>query len=425
MNELKVTFYLKKNEERADGTVPVLGRIRIGKSMVQFSTKVYVVPNLWDVKSGRAVGKSKPATATNKELGRISLDIHSAYKDLLTKKENVSAVDVKNTFQGISSEQETLVSYYGKFNENFFKKVAINRKLETYKRYCVALNHLKDFLRIRYNVKDMPFQSLTPSFVSSYDLYLRADLKMSHNTIVNIVANLRSVIKSALNDGLLRQDPFIGYTFEYSQTVPRFLSEKELKLMMRTPLPKSNLNLVRDVFLFSVFTGISFSDIRNLTEKNLAQAEDGTWWIHSARQKTGTPFHVPLLELPLELIEKYRGITKNGRLFPMLSCSKTNINLKKIAAICGINRWVTFHQARHTYASVITLSQGVPLDTVRELMGHRDWRATRIYAHLTYDKVNEDMGRLQKRITDKFKLAEEEHTATVIRKDQTCKRMKS
>ena len=382
MNELKVTFYLKKNEERADGTVPVLGRIRIGKSMVQFSTKVYVVPNLWDV-------------------------------------------DVKNAFQGISSEQETLVSYYGKFNENFFKKVGINRKLETYKRYCVALNHLKDFLRIRYNVKDMPFQSLTPSFVSSYDLYLRADLKMRHNTIVNIIANLRSVIKSALNDGLLRQDPFIGYTFEYSQTVPRFLSEKELKLMMRTPLPKSNLNLVRDVFLFSAFTGISFSDLRNLTEKNLVQAEDGTWWIHSARQKTGTPFHVPLLELPLELIEKYRGITKNGRLFPMLSCSKTNINLKKIAAICGINRRVTFHQARHTYASVITLSQGVPLDTVRELMGHRDWRATRIYAHLTYDKVNEDMGKLQKRITDKFRLAEEEHTATVMRKNQTSKRMES
>ena len=425
MNELKVTFYLKKNEERADGTVPVLGRIRIGKSMVQFSTKVYVVPNLWDVKSGRAVGKSKPATATNKELDRISLDIHSAYKDLLTKKENASAVDVKNAFQGISSEQETLVSYYGKFNENFFKKVGINRKLETYKRYCVALNHLKDFLRIRYNVKDMPFQSLTPSFVSSYDLYLRADLKMRHNTIVNIIANLRSVIKSALNDGLLRQDPFIGYTFEYSQTVPRFLSEKELKLMMRTPLPKSNLNLVRDVFLFSAFTGISFSDLRNLTEKNLVQAEDGTWWIHSARQKTGTPFHVPLLELPLELIEKYRGITKNGRLFPMLSCSKTNINLKKIAAICGINRRVTFHQARHTYASVITLSQGVPLDTVRELMGHRDWRATRIYAHLTYDKVNEDMGKLQKRITDKFRLAEEEHTATVMRKNQTSKRMES
>ena len=119
MEELKVTFYLKKNEERADGTVPILGRIRIGKSMVQFSTKVYVIPSLWDVKSGRAVGKSKPAAATNKELDRISLDIHSAYKDLLAKKETVSALEVKNAFQGISSEQETLVSFYGKCNERF------------------------------------------------------------------------------------------------------------------------------------------------------------------------------------------------------------------------------------------------------------------------------------------------------------------
>lgn len=115
--------------------------------------------------------------------------------------------------------------------------------------------------------------------------------------------------------------------------------------MITTPLPKSNLNLVRDVFLFSAFTGISFSDLRNLTVKNLAQAEDGTWWIHSARQKTGTPFHVPLLELPLELIDKYRGIAKADRLFPMYSCSKTNIYLKRIAEICGIKRRVTFHQA--------------------------------------------------------------------------------
>lgn len=213
----------------------------------------------------------------------------------------------------------------------------------------MALNHLKDFLRFRYHVKDMPFTSLTPSFVSSYDLYLRTELKMGSNTIVNIISNLRGVIKSALNEGLLRQDPFFGYTFEYPTLVPRFLSEKDLKRMIATPLPKPNLNLVRDVFLFSAFTGIAFSDLRNLTEKNLAQAEDGTWWIHSVRQKTGTPFHVPLLELPLELVGKYKGIAGGGRLFPMLSCSKTNIYLKRIAEICNIKRRVTFHCTRHTY----------------------------------------------------------------------------
>ena len=426
MEELKVTFYLKKNEERADGTVPILGRIRIGKSMVQFSTKVYVIPSLWDVKSGRAVGKSKSAAATNKELDRITLDIHSAYKDLLAKKETVSALEVKNAFQGVSSEQETLVSFYGKCNERFYEKVGTNRKMETYKRYGVALNHLKDFLRQKYHVKDMPFQALTPSFVSSFDLYLRADLKMALGTVNNIIGRLHSVIKSALNDGLLRKDPFNGYTFDYPQIVPKFLSEKELEQIMNTPLPKPNLNLVRDVFLFSAFTGIAFSDIRNLTQKNLLKAEDGIWWIHSARRKTGTPFHIPLLDLPLELIDKYRGIAPNGRLFPMLSCSKTNINLKKIASICGIERRVTFHMRRHTYASVITLSQGVPLDTVRELMGHRDWRATQIYAHLTNDKVSEDMGRLQERIGNKFELTDNERAEVVISTPQIkrTKRMK-
>ena len=309
---------------------------------------------------------------------------------------------------------------------NGFTRSRHKPEVETYKRYCVALNHLKDFLRQKYHVKDMPFQALTPSFVSSFDLYLRADLKMALGTVNNIIGRLRSVIKSALNDGLLRKDPFNGYTFDYPKIVPKFLSEKELEQMMNTPLPKPNLNLVRDVFLFSAFTGIAFSDIRNLTRKNLLKAEDGVWWIHSARRKTGTPFHIPLLDLPLELIDKYRGIAPNGRLFPMLSCSKTNINLKKIASICGIERRVTFHQARHTYASVITLSQGVPLDTVRELMGHRDWRATQIYAHLTNDKVSEDMGRLQERIGNKFELTDNKRAEVVISTPQIkrTKRMK-
>lgn len=400
MEELKVTFYLKKNEERADGTVPILGRIRIGKSMVQFSTKVYVIPSLWDVKSGRAVGKSKPAAATNKELDRISLDIHSAYKDLLAKKETVSALEVKNAFQGISSEQETLVSFYGKCNERFYEKVGTNRKVETYKRYGVALNHLKNFLRQKYHVKDMPFQALTPSFVSSFDLYLRADLKMALGTVNNIIGRLRSVIKSALNDGLLRKDPFNGYTFDYPQIVPKFLSEKELEQMMNTPLPKPNLNLVRDVFLFSAFTGIAFSDIRNLTQKNLLKAEDGIWWIHSARRKTGTPFHIPLLDLPLELIAKYRGIAPNGRLFPMLSCSKTNINLKKIASICGIERRVTFHVARHSFATSVCLSNGVPIETVSSMLGHKDIKTTQVYAKITKEKLSKDVEKLSQQINN-------------------------
>lgn len=406
MNELKVTFYLKKNETRADGTVPILGRIRIGMSMVQFSAKVYVQEKLWDVKSGRAKGKSKAAQNANAELEKLCVVIHSAYKELKLKSDNVLAVDVKNSFQGIASEQDTLVKHYEHLNDKFYQKVGVSRSIDTYKRYCVALNHLKNFLQKKYNVRDMAFQSLNPTFVKAFDLYLRSDLQMASNTIVSIVARLHLVIKSAMDNGLIRQDPFMDYKYVTEPLVVKCLSEKEFNLILTTPLPKDNMNLVRDVFIFSCMTGLAFSDLRNLTPDNMKQAEDGVWWIHTARKKTGTPCHIPLMELPLQLIEKYRGISDKGRLFPMLSCSKTNINLKKIARICGIERCLTFHQARHTYASLITLSQGVSMDTVRELLGHRSWKSTRIYAHLTQEKIGADMGDLQFRIREKFILSD-------------------
>lgn len=406
MNELKVTFYLKKNEMRADGTVPILGRIRIGMSMVQFSAKVYVQEKLWDVKSGRAKGKSKAAQNANAELEKLCVAIHFAYKELKLKSDNVLAIDVKNSFQGIASEQDTLVKHYEHLNDKFYQKVGVSRSIDTYKRYCVALNHLKNFLQKKYNVRDMAFQSLNPTFVKAFDLYLRSDLQMASNTIVSIVARLHLVIKSAMDNGLIRQDPFMDYKYVTEPLVAKCLSEKEFNLILTTPLPKDNMNLVRDVFIFSCMTGLAFSDLRNLTPENMKQAEDGVWWIHTARKKTGTPCHIPLMELPLQLIEKYRGISDKGRLFPMLSCSKTNINLKKIARICGIERCLTFHQARHTYASLITLSQGVPMDTVRELLGHRSWKSTRIYAHLTQEKIGADMGDLQSQIGDKFVLSD-------------------
>jgi tyrosine type site-specific recombinase len=369
MNELKVTFYLKKNERRADDTVPVLGRIRIGKSMVQFSAKVYVPEKLWDIKSGRAKGKSRAAQNTNAELEKLCVAIHSAYKELKLMSDNVLAVDVKNSFQGIASEQDILVKHYEHLNDKFYQKVGISRSIDTYKRYCVALNHLKNFLQKKYNVRDMAFQSLNPTFVKAFDLYLRSDLKMASNTIVSIVARLHLVIKSAMDNGLIRQDPFMDYKYVTEPLVAKCLSEKEFNLILTTPLPKDNMNLVRDVFIFSCMTGLAFSDLRNLTPENMKQAEDGVWWIHTARKKTGTPCHIPLMELPLQLIEKYRGISDKGRLFPMLSCSKTNINLKKIAKVCGIERCLTFHQARHNFGSLITLSQGVPLESVCKMMG--------------------------------------------------------
>ncbi|WP_165026986.1 site-specific integrase [Dysgonomonas sp. ZJ279] len=402
MQEVKVSFYLKRGEEKADGTTPLLGRIRIGKSMVQFSAKVYVPVSLWDIKSGRAIGKSKTALSVNASLNKICVAIHSAYRELSLKKNHVSALEVKNAFQGIASEQDTLVKYFEIQNDKFLQNVGVNRAEGTYKRFLTSLGHLKRFMRKKYNISDIPFQSLTPSFVADYDYYLRIELGLACGTIINTIVHLRRIIKIAINNGLVRSDPFIDYKYITEDPIPKSLTSDELQTLIKAKLSRPNLNFIRDMFLFSSFTGIAFSDMRNLTAKNLSTAEDGVKWVHLKRKKTGTPCHIPLLEIPLQLIEKYKGIAKEGKLFPMISCSKTNIYLKRIAIECGINKRITFHMARHCYASVVTLSQGVPLETVGELLGHSDWRATRIYAQVSNEKIGDDMILLNKRLSGRY-----------------------
>ncbi|MFR0679227.1 site-specific integrase [Dysgonomonas mossii] len=402
MQEVKVSFYLKRNEEKADGTIPILGRIRIEKSMVQFSAKVYAPVSLWDTTSGRAIGKSKTALSINASLDRTCVAIHSAYRELSLKNNNVSALEVKNAFQGIASEQDTLVKYFEAHNEKFLQNVGVNRAEGTYKRFLTSLGHLKCFMRKKYNISDIPFQALTPSFVADYDYYLRIELGLACGTIINTIVHLRRIIKIAINNGLVRSDPFIDYKYIAQEPIPKSLTSDELDTLIKAKLSRPNLNFIRDMFLFSSFTGIAFSDMRNLTAKNISKAEDRVQWIHLNRKKTGAPCHIPLLEIPLQLIKKYHGIAKEGKLFPMISCSKTNIYLKRIAKECSINKRVTFHMARHCYASVITLSQGVPLETVGELLGHTDWRATRIYAQVSNDKIGEDMQLLNKRLSGKY-----------------------
>ena len=392
-----------------------MGRITIGKSMVQFSAKCSVQVSLCDTKSARATGKSKAATELNRALDQTTLSIHSHCKGLLAKKEKVSAEEVKNAFQGIASGQETLIGYCDKYDKMLAARVGVNITLESYKRYGISFNHVKRFLRTKYNLSDISFQALDYSFIEAFDFYLRVQLKFKPNTII---------VKRALNDGIITRNPFIGFSLEGEPLQPKSITGQELNKIMTTPLDSPNRYLVRDMFLFSVFTGIAFSDIRNLTYNNLMQAEDGVWWIHSKRRKTGTEFHVPLLELPLQIIEKYRGLNKNGKMFVILSCSKTNGNLKKIAKICGIKRNITFHMARHNFGTLITLSQGVPLETVSRMMGQLGIKTTQLYAKLTNQKVNEDMKLLSGNMADKFKIYEDKQMPVEVRNVKSPKQLK-
>lgn len=402
--DLKVHFYLRKTSEKKNGECPVVGKIAIGKDVAQFSAKITAKVSLWDVVSGRATGKTKHATEVNATLDKINVAINTSYRKLQKEKTTITANDVKNAFQGIASQQETLINYFERHNEDFKKRVGVNRELSTYVQYENSLQHLKRFMSLKHKLSDIPFTQLDFSFIETYDFYLRVELKKKPNTILGIMRHLRKMIKLAIGEGIITHDPFEGYSPERPKAEQKYLTREELNKIITTPLDHPCRYLTRDMFLFSVFTGLAYRDIRNLTAKNIVKASDGVLWIETTRQKTGTPCEIPLMEIPLQIIEKYKELAPDGKLLPILSCGRLNKNLKVIAQLCGIKRKLIFHAGRHTYASEICLSQGVPIETVSRMLGHRDLRSTQIYAKISNNKISEDTDKLEKQIKNKFRL---------------------
>ena len=234
--ELKVSFYLRHKEVKKDGTVPIMGRITIGKSMAQFSAKCSVAEKLWDTKVARAIGKSKIATNLNKILDKINLSIHTRYDTLSSKNVSVTAQDVKRLFQGIASEQDSLMSYCDKLHSRLKPRVGINLSIYGYKRYGISFNHIRHFLKAKYNLSDISLQALDLSFIKNYDYYLRIDLGLKSSTIEGIVRYLKCAVRQSVNEGIIARNPFVGYVSKKEPLKPRTITKEELQKIMTTPL---------------------------------------------------------------------------------------------------------------------------------------------------------------------------------------------
>ena len=398
---VKVSFYLKKSEADADGMCPVMARLNIEKySEAAFSAKFRVPQSMWN--SGRASGKSVKAKEINNRLDEIRAMALGVYTELSAVRDGVTAGDVKSLLLGMAGEQATLLSYFRTFIENFAKRVGVNRTEGSLRNYRNACNHVERFLREKYNLSDIPFSALNRSFIDDYDSHLRADCRLAPGTIINLTVQLKIIVGEAVADGIITTYPFAGYEPVRPKQKRKYLTPEELQRLMTTPLHRPNLYLTRDLFLFSCYTGIPYSDMRLLSKEHLSLADDGTWWIRSSRRKTGVEFEIPLLDLPLRIMEKYRDTAPDGRLLPMYSNSTMNLNLKRIAQLCDIDCPLVFHAGRHTYATEITLGHGVPLETVSKMLGHARIETTQIYAKVTDDKINADTRILNERIAERF-----------------------
>ena len=286
-----------------------------------------------------------------------------------------------------------VLAFFADHNAEFGQKVGYSRSKATYARYCVVLRHLERYVRERYGRADLPLDGLRGAFVSGFDIWLRSERGLSPNSVWGYMTALKHVLALARNEGLMTVNPFCSYVNTYLAVDRGYLSEEELVRLMRVPVESDTEDLVRDLFLFTAFTGLSYVDLRNLRTENLQRFFDGHWWIVTRRQKTRVASNVRLLDVPLRLLEKYRDTTPAGRLFPVPSNGCCNRNLKLLAERCGIRIRLTFHVGRHTFAT-LALNRGMPIETLSRILGHTNIRTTQIYARITDRTVSRDMALL-------------------------------
>ncbi|PXV58453.1 site-specific recombinase XerD [Dysgonomonas alginatilytica] len=403
--ELNILFYLKKNQSKTNGLCPVMGRIRIGKSVAQFSLKIDADSELWDIKAGRMTGKSNAALEVNREINRINLLLHARYKELKEVQPEVCATDVKNAMQGIASTQDTVMVHFQKMVEDASLRLGIDLKESSLAEYTYSYRWLKTYLRKKLNLSDIPFKALTYSFIEEYYRYLRVEKKFKISTTVGYVVFFRKVVRNAVNQGILFRDPFGGFVPEERVREHKTLTRKELDKIMSFEIdPNLKRSVSRDLFVFACFTGMAYVDIKHLTYDKITQDENGNQWIIAKRIKSGIKYQVRLMDIPLAIIEKYRGTASEGKVFPVPQMKTVHRSLNYIASRCNIHKMIGFHQGRHTFASLVTLSEGVPIETVSLMLGHRHIKTTQGYAELSLDKIAKDTRQLSKRIAGQFKL---------------------
>lgn len=392
-------FYVNASKEK-NGVVPIMGRVTINGTIAQFSSKQTIPKELWDAKGNRAKGKSKEAQAVNFALDNIKAQITKHYQRLSDREAYVTAEMVRNAYQGIGTEYETLLRALDKENAAFSKRVGKDRSLNTYRKHLIVRKYVAEFIKKQYKRNDLGMNELTEDFIRDFCLYLRNEAGLAQSSVWIYTTPLKHIVTTAHYHGKIPRNPFAMYHVDPDHKEREYLTEKELRNMSSIKLDDPNLAFARDLFVFGCWTGISFIDIKNLTTDNLVET-NGALWIVSKRQKTGVPFRVKLMDIPKRIIKQYEPFRTGYRLFDIASYSAINQRIKRVAKKCGIEKRISFHVSRHSFA-VMALNYGMPIESVSKILGHTKITTTQIYAKVTNTKLDSDISAFESKVGRRF-----------------------
>lgn len=401
----RVIFVIQKGKCRPDGTAPIVARITVNGEMVHFSTKLYIHPDRWLPLDYKTVGKTSEEKLINETLFDLQSAIKRKYNEMLFRGEVVTASKIKNSMLSLDEKSQTLISLCDLYIADYEKLVlSQDYGQESYFRYKVCRKRLQEFLQDIYKMRDIPLRDIDKRFLDKLYLWLRSERKLNNNTAVKFMHRFSSIYKKARDNGWVVGDPFKLQNLHLDKVDRGYLTTDEIARIQTKEFESQRLERVRDIFLFSCYTGLAYIDVYNLSEEHLKEWADGSMWICFKRQKTKVPFNVRLLDIPLQILKKYESLRTGRKLLPVPTNQKCNEYLKEIAEVCDIHKDITFHVARHTFATTITLENGVPIETVSKMLGHTNVRTTQIYARITDQKICSDMAILEDKIAHLYNL---------------------
>ena len=392
-NSLVLTAYLRKEKAKSFTSIPIYLRVTLNKKKALFSVGHYVNPKKWDLVHQTVKGEDPNTSVINRDIMLLRTKIYDIINQSNKDELFIDHEILKKKLEGKVENRKTLIDLFSQHNEKIKSRIGLDYSLGTWKSYNTSRNKTTLFLKHHFNRTDIYLRELNIQFIDDFEHYLKVNIKLCNNSAMKYLQCLKAVVNLAIRNGYIEKNPFIGFSCSYEEVKRDLLNDKELKQLKNQLFELDKLSLVRDIFLFSCYTGLAHADIYKLSKEHIIHGVDGNLWVEIYRTKTNIRSPIPLLPEALEILEKQGFVNKvNGqKLFNVYTNQAINRVLKEVAKESNINKNLTFHMARHTFATTVTLSNSVPIETVSKMLGHTNLKTTQIYAKVIDTKIGNDM----------------------------------
>lgn len=391
-------FYLKRRSNYVSGNLPIYIRITINGKRVEITAQRECEPEKWNIAAGRKNGTREDVRILNAYLDTLQAKIYEIHRRLVEADEEITAEIIRNHLNGTAAKSRFIIVLFQEHNDRVANLVNKDFAPGTLTRYKTTLEHSRDFIRWKYKAEDIDIFKLNHEFITDFEYWLKSVRNIGHNTAIKYLATFKKIVIICIKNGWLSRDPFHAYKMSKREVDRTALTAEELSKISKKKFDHERLGQVRDIFLFCCYTGLAYIDVYKMSRSEIITGIDGEKWLVIKRQKTDSPSRIPLLPQALSILKKYDKDPQceiKGQLLPVLSNQKMNSYLKEIAVLCRINKAITFHLARHTFATTVTLTNGVPMESVSKMLGHRNLKTTQQYAKIVDVKVSEDMKKLK------------------------------